>query len=101
VTGRVRPLPSRMPSWPALSWRGGHRLIPYGDYPVLICELVDWALACGFTVAAAGKSTKYLLRYHQSTPDTVWSYYGFTEEQVAAGDVTGDVAATVKRDLRT
>ena len=59
--------------------------LAYGDQPALICELVDWARACGFTVAAAGKGTKYLPVYHQSTPDTVWNYYGFTEEQVAEG----------------
>ena len=60
--------------------------LAYGDQPALICELVDWALACGFTVVAAGKGTKYLPVYHQSTPETVWSHYGFTEEQVAKGD---------------
>lgn len=60
--------------------------LAYGDQPALICELVDWARACGFTVVAAGKGTKYLPAYHQSTPDTVWSHYGFTEEQLAQGD---------------
>jgi predicted homoserine dehydrogenase-like protein len=60
--------------------------LAYGDQPALICELVDWARACGFTVVAAGKGTKYLPVYHQSTPDTVWSHYGFTEEQLAGGD---------------
>jgi predicted homoserine dehydrogenase-like protein len=60
--------------------------LAYGDQPALICELVDWARACGFTVVAAGKGTKYLPVYHQSTPDTVWSHYGFTEEQLATGD---------------
>ena len=60
--------------------------LAYGDQPALICELVDWARACGFAVVAAGKGTKYLPVYHQSTPDTVWSHYGFTEEQLAAGD---------------
>ena len=34
--------------------------LAYGDQPALICELVDWARACGFTVVAAGKGTKYL-----------------------------------------
>ena len=48
--------------------------------------MVDWARACGFTVVAAGKGTKYLPVYHHSTPDTVWSHYGFTEEQLAQGD---------------
>jgi predicted homoserine dehydrogenase-like protein len=58
----------------------------YGDQPSLIAELVDWARACGFEVVCAGKGTKYLPAYHASTPDTVWSHYGFTEEQVASGD---------------
>ncbi|MEW6333929.1 MAG: SAF domain-containing protein [Thermodesulfobacteriota bacterium] len=60
--------------------------LAYGDQPALICELVDWCRACGFSVVAAGKGTKYLPLYHQSTPDTVWRHYGFTEEQVARGD---------------
>jgi predicted homoserine dehydrogenase-like protein len=60
--------------------------LAYGDQPALICEMVDWARTCGFSVVAAGKGTKYLPVYHQSTPDTVWRYYGFTEEQVAQGD---------------
>jgi predicted homoserine dehydrogenase-like protein len=60
--------------------------LAYGDQPALICELVDWARACGFDVVAAGKGTKYLPVYHQSTPDTVWSHYGFTKEQLATGD---------------
>jgi predicted homoserine dehydrogenase-like protein len=57
-----------------------------GDQPSLIAELVDWARACGFEVVCAGKGTKYLPAYHESTPDTVWSHYGFTEEQLASGD---------------
>lgn len=60
--------------------------LAYGDQPAIISELVDWARACGFEVVAAGKGTKYLPGYHQSTPDTVWDHYGFTPEQVAAGD---------------
>lgn len=60
--------------------------LAYGDQPALICEMVDWARACGFKVVAAGKGTKYLPAYHRSTPDTVWSHYGFTEEQLATGD---------------
>ncbi|HZQ63222.1 MAG TPA: Gfo/Idh/MocA family oxidoreductase, partial [Casimicrobiaceae bacterium] len=60
--------------------------LAYGDQPALICELVDWCRAAGFEVVAAGKSTKYLPEYHASTPDTVWPYYGFTPEMVAAGD---------------
>lgn len=57
----------------------------YGDQPALVCELVDWARACGFTVIAAGKGTKYLPEYHASTPATVWGYYGLTEEQARVG----------------
>src|SRR5206468_7977321 len=58
----------------------------YGDQPALICELVDWGRAAGFEVVCAGKGTKYLPAYHASTPDTVWSHYGFSGEQLAAGD---------------
>ncbi|WP_427184508.1 NAD(P)H-dependent oxidoreductase [Bordetella bronchialis] len=60
--------------------------LAYGDQPALICEMVDWARASGFEVIAAGKGTKYLPAFHTSTPDTVWPYYGFTPEMVAAGD---------------
>src|SRR5882672_8788220 len=60
--------------------------LAYGDQPALICEMVDWARACGFEVVAAGKGTKYLPEYHASTPDTVWPYYGFSADTVAAGD---------------
>ncbi len=58
----------------------------YGDQPALIAEMVDWARTSGFNVVCAGKGTKYLPVYHQSTPDTVWGHYGFSEQQVAGGD---------------
>jgi predicted homoserine dehydrogenase-like protein len=46
--------------------------LAWGDQPALICEHVDWARACGFTVVAAGKGTRYEPHYHRSTPDTLW-----------------------------
>ena len=46
--------------------------LAWGDQPALICEHVDWARACGFSVVSAGKGTRYHPSYHQSTPDTVW-----------------------------
>lgn len=58
----------------------------YGDQPALICEMVDWCRTSGFEVTAAGKGTKYLPAYRESTPDTVWNHYGFSEEQLATGD---------------
>ncbi|MCD8138771.1 MAG: Gfo/Idh/MocA family oxidoreductase [Planctomycetaceae bacterium] len=58
----------------------------YGDQPALICEEVDWVRAIGMEIVAAGKGTKYLPHYHDSTPDTIWDYYGFTKEQLAKGD---------------
>lgn len=58
----------------------------YGDQPALIAEMVDWARTAGFDVVCAGKGTKHLPKYHHSTPDTVWSHYGFTKEQLASGD---------------
>jgi predicted homoserine dehydrogenase-like protein len=60
--------------------------LAYGDQPALVCEMVDWCRAAGFEVVAAGKGTKYLPAYHESTPATVWPHYGFTPETVAAGD---------------
>ncbi|MEP6702292.1 MAG: Gfo/Idh/MocA family oxidoreductase, partial [Betaproteobacteria bacterium] len=60
--------------------------LAYGDQPALICEMVDWCRAAGFEVVAAGKGTKYLPSYHESTPDTVWPHYGFSDETVRAGD---------------
>jgi predicted homoserine dehydrogenase-like protein len=63
--------------------------LAYGDQPALVCELVDWARACGFLPVCAGKGTKYLPSYHAVTPDTVWEHYGFTPEQVEAGDFNG------------
>jgi predicted homoserine dehydrogenase-like protein len=55
--------------------------LAYGDQPALICELVDWARACGFPVVCAGKGTRYLPHFHQSTPATVWGHYGITDDQ--------------------
>ena len=65
--------------------------LAYGDQPALIAEQVDWARACGFDVVAAGKGTKYLPAYHQSTPDTVWGYYGLTEEQARIGGMNAQM----------
>jgi predicted homoserine dehydrogenase-like protein len=59
--------------------------LAYGDQPALVCELVDWACACGFEVAAAGKGTKYLPAFHAVTPDDVWSHYGLTPEEAHRG----------------
>ena len=59
--------------------------LAYGDQPALVCELVDWARACGFEVAAAGKGTKYLPAYHSVTPDDVWAHYGLTPDEARRG----------------
>jgi predicted homoserine dehydrogenase-like protein len=56
----------------------------YGDQPALVAEMVDWARSAGFTVAAAGKGTKYLPLYHGVTPDEVWTHYGLTPEAAKA-----------------
>jgi predicted homoserine dehydrogenase-like protein len=55
--------------------------LAYGDQPALIAEMVDWARAAGFAVAAAGKGTKYLPAYHTVTPDGVWQHYGLTADE--------------------
>lgn len=75
---------------PLLARRAAEAGIVYsmasGDQPALIAELVDWARTIGLDVVCAGKGTKYLPVYHQSTPDTVWDHYGFSAAQVAGGD---------------
>ncbi len=53
----------------------------YGDQPALTAEIVEWARASGFNVTSAGKGTRYQPVYHQSTPDTVWDYYGLSHEE--------------------
>ena len=65
--------------------------LAYGDQPALICEMVDWARAAGFGVVAAGKGTKYLPAYHESTPDTVWNHYGLTAEDAARGGMNAQM----------
>ena len=65
--------------------------LAYGDQPALICEMVDWARACGFEVIAAGKGTKYLPAYHASTPDTVWQHYGIAPDDARAGGMNAQM----------
>jgi predicted homoserine dehydrogenase-like protein len=57
----------------------------FGDQPALICDLVDWARTCGFPVVAAGRGHKWLPHFCESTPETVWGYYGLTPEQAERG----------------
>ncbi len=59
--------------------------LAYGDQPALICDLVDWARASGFSVVAAGRGHKWLPHFAQSTPETVWGYYGLSPEQAKVG----------------
>ena len=74
---------------PLLARRAAEKIVIYslafGDQPALICDLVDWARTCGFPVVAAGCGHKWLPHFAQSTPDTVWGYYGLTPEQAARG----------------
>src|SRR5215203_2246611 len=64
--------------------RGVVYSMAYGDQPALVAEMVDWARAAGFTVAAAGKGTKYLPAFHEVTPDDVWSHYGLSADEAEA-----------------
>ncbi len=58
----------------------------YGDQPAIISEMVDWARTAGLEVVCAGKGTRYQPQYRYSTPDTVWDFFGFSEEQVRTGN---------------
>jgi predicted homoserine dehydrogenase-like protein len=59
--------------------------LAFGDQPALICDLVDWARTCGFPVVAAGRGHKWLPHFCESTPQTVWGYYGLTPAQAERG----------------
>ena len=59
--------------------------LAYGDQPALIVEQVDTVRSMGLDVVCAGKGTKYMPSYHQSTPETVWDHYGLTPEEAALG----------------
>jgi len=65
--------------------------LAYGDQPALIAEMVDWARAAGFIVAAAGKGTKYLPAYHAVTPDGVWQHYGLTAAEARAAGMNSQM----------
>jgi predicted homoserine dehydrogenase-like protein len=65
--------------------------LAYGDQPALICEMVDWARACGFEVVAAGKGTKYLPVFHASTPETVWQHRGVDPKDAKAGGMNAQM----------
>ena len=59
--------------------------LAYGDQPALACELVDWARTCGFPIVAAGRGHKWLPKFRESTPDTVWDHWGVSAEQAMLG----------------
>jgi predicted homoserine dehydrogenase-like protein len=61
--------------------------LAYGDQRAIICELVDWARACGFSVVCAGKWTRCHPDLHASTPETVWENFGWSQETVAKAGV--------------
>ena len=58
----------------------------YGDQPAIISEMIDWARTIGLEIVCAGKGTRFQPEYRYSTPETVWDYFGFTEEQVRTGN---------------
>jgi carbamoyl-phosphate synthase small subunit len=55
--------------------------------------LVDWARTCGFPVVGAGRGHKWLPHFCESTPETVWGYYGLTPEQAVLRAQEGDGVA--------
>ena len=59
--------------------------LAYGDQPALICDLVDWARTSGFKVTSAGRGHKWLPHFKYSTPETVWGYYGLTDDVAKKG----------------
>src|SRR5258706_13078238 len=49
--------------------------LAHGDQPALICDLVDWARAAGFSVVAAGPGHKWVPRLRPTSTQTVFGYY--------------------------
>ena len=85
-TSRSRPTRSAARCWRARRREAGVIYsLAFGDQPALICDLVDWARTCGFPVVAAGRGHKWLPHFCESTPETVWGYYGLTPEQAQRG----------------
>jgi predicted homoserine dehydrogenase-like protein len=74
------------PSLAALARRAGLVYsLSWGDQPTLICEYFDWARTCGFEMVSAGKGTRYLPQFNQSTPETVGDYHHLSQEEAAKG----------------
>ena len=57
----------------------------YGDQPAIICEMVDQLRSSGMEIVCAGKGTKYLPEYHDSTPDTALALHGYSDEVAEKG----------------
>lgn len=75
--------------------------LAYGDQPSLICEMVDWARACGFQIAAAGRGIAWKSGHETITPDQVWSHLDITPEQARAKDLDPRVATASLDGTRT
>jgi predicted homoserine dehydrogenase-like protein len=65
--------------------RGVNYSMGYGDEPVQVVNLVDWARASGFEVVAAGQGTELTFDEYGTHSDAL-ERYGVTEEFRAAND---------------
>ncbi|MBI5166100.1 MAG: flagellar biosynthesis protein FlgA [Magnetospirillum sp.] len=59
-----------------------------GDHPALVIELVEWARACGFEVAAAGAATRYRPAFATLTPSRVWPAAGVSADHAHAAGMS-------------
>lgn len=75
--------------------RGVVYSLAYGDQPALICELVDWARACGFEVAAAGRGTRWLPGHQTATPENIWQMRGTSAERARASGLNARVVTAL------
>ncbi len=53
-----------------------------GDQPGCTMNMIDWALALGFEVVAAGRGTVMFGDDREGVPDTMPERFGFTEEMI-------------------
>ena len=65
--------------------------LAYGDQPALSLRNGGLGRSLWFPRGLRGQRHQVSSRYPQSTPDTVWNYYGMTAEQAAAAGMNSQM----------
>src|SRR3990172_834018 len=91
----ARRRPASCTAWPTATsprssatrsiWRARPAFLFFPPPPALCGARVVGGRGGGFLGSAEGRGHKWLPHYAQSTPETVWGYYGLTPEQARVG----------------